>query len=81
MIYPLKLNEYLMAGKPVIATDFSPDVSSFKPHVYIAQNAEQFARSILLAIEEDSPSRMAARIAVARQNSWSARAARFFQML
>jgi len=81
MVYPLKLNEYLLAGKPVIATNFSRDLSSFEPHVYIAHNAEEFARLISISVQEDSSSRISARIDCARQNSWSARATRFFELL
>ncbi|MEM8906893.1 MAG: glycosyltransferase, partial [Bacteroidota bacterium] len=29
-IYPLKINEYLAAGKAVVATNFSPDIESFR---------------------------------------------------
>ena len=80
-IYPLKINEYLMAGKPVVSTNFSPDISSFVPHVYIADSAEEFARQLVRAIDENDPQKADARVALAQKNTWAVRAQQFFDIL
>lgn len=72
-IYPLKINEYLAAGKPVVATDFSEDIKGFGHCAYIAPDHESFLHLIHRAIAEDSPVLTAQRCATAAQNTWAAR--------
>src|SRR5690606_5097654 len=40
-VYPLKINEYLAAGKPVVMTDFAP-LPEFEAMVGIASSKEKF---------------------------------------
>jgi glycosyltransferase involved in cell wall biosynthesis len=54
-IYPLKINEYLIAGKPVVATAFSEDIKSFKEVIYIAEEEEEFLEKIDQAILKIMP--------------------------
>ncbi len=56
-IYPLKLNEYLGAGKPVVSTIFSEDIKGFNDVVYLAKDHSQFLDMIDMAIREDSEER------------------------
>src|SRR5688572_11340936 len=53
-IYPLKLNEYLAAGKPVVSTNFSTDVQSFSEVVYISSSHTEFIDNIRKGIADDS---------------------------
>lgn len=80
-IYPLKINEYLAAGKPVVATNFSDDIASFGKVAYIANSDENFLMQITLAIEENSHELQQKRIAVAAQNTWHARAEQFWNII
>lgn len=80
-IYPLKINEYLAAGKPVIATDFSEDINGFRDVIYIGGNDDEFVGLIDKAINENDDAKMKARFRVARQNTWSARVEAFWQIL
>ncbi|MFW5700288.1 MAG: glycosyltransferase, partial [Cyclobacteriaceae bacterium] len=41
-IYPLKVNEYLAAGKPVVSTNFSDDLFEFKNIIEITNNYDDF---------------------------------------
>ncbi|MGE5529349.1 MAG: glycosyltransferase [Patescibacteria group bacterium] len=69
---PIKLWEYLAAGKPVVATPL-PEVRQFR-EVLTASNPADFGRMLRLALAEKDPAAAAARQALARNNSWEARA-------
>lgn len=69
---PLKLYEYLAAGKPVIATPVA-GVERFPGLVTVARSAEEFAQA-LRALPDADATRAAARRAAAQPHSWSARA-------
>ncbi len=80
-IYPLKINEYLAAGLPVIATNFSNDIKSFSHVAYIEDTDEGFLQAIRSAIRENTPERVKERMNVASQNSWTARVKKFWEIL
>ncbi|MBC7892080.1 MAG: glycosyltransferase [Sphingobacteriaceae bacterium] len=80
-IYPLKINEYLAAGKPVVATNFSEDIRSFANDVYIADSHEAFLNAISRAIAEDGPELVEQRVATARSNSWTERVGQFWEVV
>ncbi len=72
-IYPLKVNEYLSRGRPVVATGFA-DLREFDGHIAIADEAPAFAEAIRRSIAEDNAETARLRRALARSNSWEARA-------
>jgi teichuronic acid biosynthesis glycosyltransferase TuaH len=80
-IYPLKINEYLAAGKPVVTTNFSHDINDFKDVAYLADSHEEFLKQIEKSLAEDSPERQKLRIKVAEQNSWKARVGTFWELI
>ena len=80
-IYPLKINEYLAAGKPVIATHFSEDIYSFKEVAYVVDTDEEFIETIDKAIAENNKEKIQARVNVAGQNTWTARIERFWEII
>jgi glycosyltransferase involved in cell wall biosynthesis len=80
-IYPLKINEYLAAGKPVIATHFSEEIYSFKDVAYVMDTDDDFIQAIDQAIQENNEERKQARIAVANQNTWTARVEQFWNII
>ena len=41
-VYPNKLIQYVSCGKPVITTNFAPDLVFFKKYIYIANTREEF---------------------------------------
>ncbi len=80
-IYPLKINEYLAAGKAVISTSFSKDIRGFNDYIYLADNHEQFVQLIDKAIGENSEARIKSRNELARTNTWSARVEEFWTIV
>ena len=69
---PIKMYEYFAAGKPVLSTGIE-EVKKYQEDVYIANNPEEFARLIPLAIEENSVEKITSRQRIARENTWSKR--------
>ena len=80
-IYPLKLNEYLAAGKPVVTTAFSPDLTDFKDVITIAGTKKEFIASLVTEIEGDTAQKQMARIEKARGNTWEARVREFWNIV
>ncbi len=80
-IYPLKINEYLATGKPVVSTDFSEDIRDFRDVIYLSKNREEFINLINKAIGEDSVDRMDARIKKASENTWTKRVEQFWEIV
>ncbi len=71
-IYPLKLHEYLAAGRPIVSADV-PSVRPFADVVAIAHDPQQWERAIDIALTTGEPGSLTARRRVAAENSWTAR--------
>lgn len=80
-IYPLKINEYLAAGLPVISTSFSEDIRSFAPVIYLANNAAAFMQQITAALLENDPAVVQKRVEIAQTNTWEARIQQLWALL
>ncbi len=80
-IYPLKVNEYLAAGKPVVSTSFSEDIRDFASVISVADTPEKFTEAINEAIKTDSREKAEARIRFVADNNWQNRAERFWNIL
>lgn len=66
---PLKVYEYLAAGKPVVSVDM-PEIRGLDSVLYIASSYEDFVRQLELALQENDPGAAHARIEVGRQYDW-----------
>lgn len=80
-IYPLKLNEYLGAGIPVVTTNFSKDLIDFSDLIGIANSSNEFVKLIGDEIESDSENKKKLRISRAAANSWENRAFEFWEII
>ena len=79
-IYPLKINEYLAAGLPVVATPFSL-LDDFAGVVELAATPTAFATALRTALTDTGPERVAERVTMARGNSWARRSEEFETIL
>ena len=70
--HPLKILEYLSAGRPVVSVDI-PEVHKYKGLVKIAKDHQDFLKKIEQALKEKGEQYMKGRIAYARENSWDQR--------
>ena len=80
-IYPLKINEYLAAGKPVVSTGFSDDIRTFAECIYLAENHDQFVQLISTALAENDPALVQRRTEVANSNTWEARIKQLWEVV
>ncbi len=81
-IFPLKLFEYLGAGKPVVSTNFNPDLEEFtEGTVLFCEDFSSFSKSINDILQNDTPDNQQARIAVANKNTWENRASQILELI
>lgn len=70
--YPRKIDEYLAAGKPVVATA-TVTMEEFKNHAYLCYNAQEYVIAIEKALKEKDDSILAqARVTFALSHTWQA---------
>jgi glycosyltransferase involved in cell wall biosynthesis len=72
-IYPMKINEYLAAGLPVVSTAFG-DIADFAGLIKITDDKETFLQYVLSEIDGDTPEKRTARLKTAENNTWDKRA-------
>lgn len=70
-IFPMKVYEYLAAGRPVVSTPL-PALEGVA-EITVADGAAAFISAIERELAEDTPERRTARSAAAARNSWDAR--------
>lgn len=79
-IYPMKVNEYLAVGLPVVSTNFG-DMSEFRQLVSLADEATAFTEALQGALTDKAPAAVAARKAFAREQTWDGRARQLLDFL
>lgn len=75
-VYPTKMNEYLILGKPVVSTDL-PEVRNFNARfqdvIRVGRNYDEFERSILHSMNEDNGEQRNIRKEIALEQRWEKR--------
>ena len=67
--YPLKIDEYLAMGKPVVATR-TKAMKLFEAYTYLADQPEDYPALIQKALEENNPQKEQERMSFARTHTW-----------
>jgi glycosyltransferase involved in cell wall biosynthesis len=82
---PIKMYEYLAAGKPVVSTALPEVCNNASEFVYVGKNREDFIRKVEEAVEEpkkpDYEAIVAGRVRFAQDNSWEKRVDVFEKLL
>ncbi len=79
--YPLKLNEYLAVGKPVVSSPIEAVKTHFSDCVAIAETTDDWIAAIEQALTQGGVGSPALRQTIARQNSWDNRVDQLEQWL
>lgn len=69
---PLKLREYLAAGKPVVSAR-NPEIEAFAQWVRIVDTPAQWLEAIDAAVADNAPEAIAARMAAVADQTWDRR--------
>lgn len=78
--YPLKVDEYLAMGKPVVATR-TEAMQIFKDCAYLAEKPEDYPDLIKLALSENNPSLAEKRIKLAGTHTWTASVDKLYSLI
>lgn len=78
--YPIKLHEYLAAGRAAVAVAL-PELEPFQHVVRLAATRETFIHQVGEALHDSGPEAVAGRAAVARENTWDRRVAAILQTI
>jgi glycosyltransferase involved in cell wall biosynthesis len=78
--FPLKLYEYLAAGKPVVASGL-PELAGMEPDVVLTTGLEEFVAAVesALRLREDGDRRR--RVERAARNTWELRTERLLDLV
>jgi len=69
---PVKVYEYLSAGKPVVSVSL-PELRSMADYLYIAENRDDFILQLDKAVAENDPVMISNRRRFAQQHTWKSR--------
>jgi len=77
--FPLKVYEYLAAGKPVVATGL-PELAELAPHVVLATTASSAVEAVGAALTHEARG-ATERQALAARNTWETRTSRLLELI
>jgi teichuronic acid biosynthesis glycosyltransferase TuaH len=79
--YPRKVDEYLAAGKPVVATK-TEAMEMFGDNVYLCDRKEEYIQNIQKALDEPQKEiRINARREMAKSHTWAASVKELYQSI
>jgi glycosyltransferase involved in cell wall biosynthesis len=78
--FPLKLYEYLAAGKPVVASGL-PELAKMEPDVILTNGGPSFVQAVQEALSRTTEADQARRRRLAARNSWETRTERLLALV
>ena len=78
--FPLKLYEYLAAGKPVVASGV-PELAGMEPDVALVEGATAFVEAVEEVLAHDGEADRIRRRTLAARNSWEAKTERLLELV
>lgn len=78
--FPLKVYEYLAAGKPIVASGL-PELAGMEPDVALVDSADELVAAVRAALDRVSSADRERRIALAARNSWETRTERLLDLV
>jgi glycosyltransferase involved in cell wall biosynthesis len=78
--FPLKLYEYLAAGKPVVASGL-PELAEMEPDVALAATGPEFVQAVVAALELSSHDDCLRRMSLAAGNTWDTRTEKLLELV
>lgn len=79
--YPRKVDEYLAAGKPVVATK-TETMEMFGENAFLCNNGDEYIVAIDKALlEQHIPERIASRVAMGMAHTWEASVAKIYSLI
>jgi glycosyltransferase involved in cell wall biosynthesis len=79
-VFPLKVYEYLAAGKPVVATG-TPSLAGLEPDVLVAQTGASLVGAVETALGASTAADRERRMALAARNTWEDRTERLLGLV
>jgi glycosyltransferase involved in cell wall biosynthesis len=76
---PLKLREYMAAGRPIVSIDF-PQIQQYSQFIEVADGAEEFAQALKRCVQQPEQTRLERQHKVAGE-SWDAVATRINHLI
>ncbi len=79
--YPRKVDEYLAAGKPVVATK-TETMEMFGDNALLCNNADEYVTAIEQALrEQNDPVKIARRVAMGKAHTWEASVEKIYSLI
>ncbi|MDQ3380690.1 MAG: glycosyltransferase [Actinomycetota bacterium] len=79
-VFPLKVYEYLAAGKPVVASG-TPSLSGMEPDVVVVDGADALVRAVETALDRSTAADVERRMTLAARNTWEGRTERLLTLV
>lgn len=79
-VFPLKVYEYLAAGKAVVATG-TPSLRGMEPDIVVVDGQAAALAEIEAALERSTDEDRSRRMALAKANTWDARTSRLLELI